>query len=89
MPVSKRNLQLILRSLSGVSFPLAGSIVVIYTLSGQTRRVAVIATLIAIVGHVYHSTTSQRELDSNEEVAASNPFKGLDDGSDSGDSSFE
>lgn len=46
----------IVRSLSGVSFPLAGSIVVIYTLSGQTRRVAMIATTIAILGHVLHST---------------------------------
>ena len=68
-----------------MSFPLAGSIVVVYTLSGQTRRVAVIATLIAIVGHVYHSTSSQIELDSSEEVAASNPFKGLNDDSDSTD----
>jgi len=89
MPVSKRNIQIILRSISGVSFPLAGSIVVIYTLSGQTRRVAVIATLIAIVGHVYHSTTSQLELNSTEEVAASNPYKGLNDDPDSGDSSFD
>ena len=85
MPVSKRNMQLILRSLSGVSFPLAGSIVVIYTLSGQTRRVAVIATLIAIVGHVYHSISTSSELDASEEVSASNQFKGLNDDSDSSD----
>lgn len=85
MPVSKRNMQLILRSLSGVSFPLAGSIVVIYTLSGQTRRVAVIATLIAIVGHVYHSVSTSSELDASEEVSASNQFKGLNDDSDSSD----
>jgi hypothetical protein len=83
MPVSKQNMQLILRSLSGVSFPLAGSIVVIYTLSGQTRRVAVIATLIAIIGHVYHSISTSSELDSSEEVSASNHFKGLNDDSDS------
>ena len=85
MPVSKRNMQLILRSLSGVSFPLAGSIVVIYTLSGQTRRVAVIATLIAIVGHVYHSISTSSELDASEEVSASNQFRGLNDDSDSSD----
>jgi hypothetical protein len=85
MPVSKRNMHLILRSLSGVSFPLAGSIVVIYTLSGQTRRVAVIATLIAIVGHVYHSISTSSELDASEEVSASNQFKGLNDDSDSSD----
>lgn len=46
----------LLRSVSGVSFPLAGSIVVIYTLSGQTRKVAIAATLVAIIGHVVHST---------------------------------
>lgn len=83
MPVSKRNAHLILRSLSGVSFPLAGSIVVIYTLSGQTRRVAIIATLIAIVGHVYHSVSASSELDAFEEVSAANQFKGLNDDSDS------
>ena len=80
---------LFIRSISGVSFPLAGSIVVIYTLSGQTRRVAIFATLLAIVGHVIHSNTFRLELTEDEDVAASNPYKGLDDGTDSGDSSFE
>jgi hypothetical protein len=58
-----------IRSISGVSFPLAGSIVVIYTLSGRTRTVAIIATIVAIVGHVVHST-----LDLNDAQVTRNPF---------------
>lgn len=55
-PTAKRRVaKNLLRSVSGVSFPLAGSIVVIYTLSGQTRQVAIIATTIAIIGHIVHS----------------------------------
>jgi hypothetical protein len=80
---------LFIRSISGVSFPLAGSIVVIYTLSGQTRRVAIFATLLAIVGHVIHSNTFGLELTEDEDVASSSPYKGLDDGTDSGDAPFE
>ena len=80
---------LFIRSISGVSFPLAGSIVVIYTLSGQTRRVAIFATLLAIVGHVIHSNTFHLELTEDENVATSNPYKGLDEGSNDGDASFE
>jgi hypothetical protein len=45
----------------------------------------VIATLIAIVGHVYHSISTSSELDASEEVSASNQFKGLNDDSDSSD----
>ena len=89
MPASRTSMQTILRSLSGVSFPLAGSIVVIYTLSGQTRRVAVIATLVAIVGHVYHSVATNQELNESEEVSASNPFKGLNDDADSDSGGFD
>ncbi|MEI8240562.1 MAG: hypothetical protein WCI22_14200 [Actinomycetota bacterium] len=53
---SRQVLKSIVRSVSGVSFPIAGSVVVIYTLSGDTRKVAVIATSFAIVGHIVHST---------------------------------
>ena len=53
----------LLRSIFGVSFPVAGSIIVIYTLSGETRHVAVIATVIAIVGHIIHSMLELAETD--------------------------
>ena len=48
-------LHVLFRSVIAISFPIAGSIVVIYTLSGRTRTVAIIATVIAIVGHLVHT----------------------------------
>ncbi|CAB4897474.1 unannotated protein [freshwater metagenome] len=53
----------IVRSVSGVSFPIAGSVVVMYTLSGETRKVAVIATSFAIIGHIVHSTMALNDRD--------------------------
>ena len=51
------------RAIFGASFPLAGSIIVIYTLSGTTRRVAIIATMIAILGHIGHTVMDLTERD--------------------------
>ena len=66
---SSQVLKNIVRSVSGVSFPIAGSVVVIYTLSGETRKVAVIATLFAVLGHIVHSTMALNDRDSRVSVA--------------------
>ena len=60
---SRQVLKNIVRSVSGVSFPIAGSVVVMHTLSGETRKVAVIATSFAIIGHIVHSTMALNDRD--------------------------
>ena len=64
----------IIRSVSGASFPLAGSVVVIYTLSGHTRTVAIIATTIAMVGHVVHALTEENSGDRADEITSDSSY---------------
>ena len=64
----------IIRSVSGASFPLAGSVVVIYTLSGHTRTVAIIATAIAMVGHVVHALTEDSSDDRGDDLASDTSY---------------
>lgn len=47
----QRILSLIAKEISALSFTLAGSVIVLFTLSGQTRKIALIATGIAIILH--------------------------------------
>jgi hypothetical protein len=42
------------KTLSGLSFTLSGSVIVMFTLSGQTQRIAIIATSCALIGHLIH-----------------------------------
>jgi hypothetical protein len=42
------------KTLSGLSFTLSGSVIVMFTLSGQTQRIALIATSCALIGHLIH-----------------------------------
>jgi hypothetical protein len=51
MEAFRRALRVIVREISALAFTLAGSIIVFFTLSGQTRRIALIATVIALVLH--------------------------------------
>jgi hypothetical protein len=44
----------LIKTLSGLSFTLSGSVIVMFTLSGQTQRVAIIATSCALIGHLIH-----------------------------------
>jgi len=47
----QRILSLIVKEISALSFTLAGSVIVLFTLSGQTRKIALIATGVAIILH--------------------------------------
>lgn len=51
METFTRNLRLVVKEISALSFTLAGSVIVFFTLSGQTRRIALIATAVAMVLH--------------------------------------
>ena len=44
----------LLESTLAQGFTLAGSVIVIITLSGETQRTAIIATAIAVVFHYWH-----------------------------------
>ena len=44
----------LIKTLSGLSFTLSGSVIVMFTLSGQTQRIAIIATSCALIGHLIH-----------------------------------
>lgn len=46
-----RIIRLVVKEISALSFTLAGSVIVFFTLSGQTRRIALIATVVAMVLH--------------------------------------
>ena len=47
----QRIISLIVKEISALSFTLAGSVIVLFTLSGQTRKIALIATAVAIFLH--------------------------------------
>lgn len=49
-----------LETTAGLAFTLAGSTVVFITLSGDTRRIAMISTAVAVVAH-YTYELSKRE----------------------------
>lgn len=51
MATFTRILRLVVKEISALSFTLAGSVIVFFTLSGQTRRIALIATAVALVLH--------------------------------------
>jgi HAMP domain-containing protein len=46
---------------AGLAFTLAGSFVMFVTLSGETRRMAIIATAVALGVHYIHEMTSSDE----------------------------
>lgn len=58
----------LIRTMLASAFPIAGSIIVIYTLSGPTRRVAIVLTVVGVVGHIIHS---MMELMDGDDGAAS------------------
>ena len=49
-----RILRQILREIGPMSFTLAGSVIVLSTLSGRTQKIAVVATIIAATLHFGH-----------------------------------
>ncbi|MEY3619044.1 MAG: hypothetical protein RL726_1742 [Actinomycetota bacterium] len=51
METFARILRVVVKEISALSFTLAGSVIVFFTLSGQTRRIALIATAVALVLH--------------------------------------
>ena len=53
----------LVKTLSGLSFTLSGSVIVMFTLSGQTQRIAIIATSLALVGHLIHVFLDDRQTD--------------------------
>ena len=59
-----RIIRVILKEISSLAFTLAGSVIVFVTLSGQTRRIALIATSIALAVHFTSAVLeSRREPD--------------------------
>jgi hypothetical protein len=47
----------------GLAFTLAGSTVVFITLSGQTRKTAMIATGVAVLVHYIYEMSKEEEVD--------------------------
>lgn len=60
METFTRNLRLVVKEISALSFTLAGSVIVFFTLSGQTRRIALIATAVAMVLHFTNAILESR-----------------------------
>ena len=56
-----RILRVVVKEISALSFTLAGSVIVFFTLSGQTRRIALIATAVAMVLHFTNVILESRE----------------------------
>jgi hypothetical protein len=54
----RRLINTLSREISSMAFTLAGSVIVLATLSGQTRKIALIATIAALVLHFGHVLTS-------------------------------
>jgi hypothetical protein len=61
-PRVSRIIKTIARELSSMAFTLAGSVIVVATLSGQTRKIAMIATGSALVLHLIHIVTRHDEV---------------------------
>jgi hypothetical protein len=55
----------LVKTLSGLSFTLSGSVIVMFTLSGQTQKIAIIATSIAIIGHLIHVFIDDKPTENN------------------------
>ena len=56
-----RILRVVVKEISALSFTLAGSVIVFFTLSGQTRRIALIATAVAMVLHFTNVILESRQ----------------------------
>ena len=56
-----RILRVVVKEISALSFTLAGSVIVFFTLSGQTRRIALIATAVALVLHFTNVILESRQ----------------------------
>lgn len=55
-----------MRTMLASAFPIAGAIIVIYTLSGPTRRMATILTIIGVAAHIIHSMMELMDGDDDE-----------------------
>lgn len=64
----RRIIRVILKEVTALSFTLAGSVIVFFTLSGQTRRIALVVTLVAVALHFINAIIeSSSESHSNEQ----------------------
>jgi hypothetical protein len=61
METFARILRVVVKEISALSFTLAGSVIVFFTLSGQTRRIALIATAVALVLHFTNVILESRQ----------------------------
>jgi len=61
----QRIISLIVKEISALSFTLAGSVIVLVTLSGQTRKIALIATGAALVLHFTNAIVEMRKSQSD------------------------
>jgi len=61
----QRILSLIVKEISALSFTLAGSVIVLFTLSGQTRKIALIATGVAIILHFANAFAEMKNNSGN------------------------
>lgn len=61
----QRILSLIAKEISALSFTLAGSVIVLFTLSGQTRKIALIATGVAIILHFANAFAEMKKNSGN------------------------
>lgn len=57
----QRIISLIIKEISALSFTLAGSVIVLFTLSGQTRKIALLATGVAVILHFANAFTEMRK----------------------------
>jgi hypothetical protein len=55
----------LIKTLSGLSFTLSGSVIVMFTLSGQTQKIAIVATSLAVIGHLIHVFIDDRPTETN------------------------
>ena len=55
-----------IRTMLASAFPIAGAIIVIYTLSGPTRRMATILTVVGVAAHIIHSMMELMDGDDEE-----------------------
>ena len=62
----RKLLQSFIRTMLASAFPIAGAVIVIYTLSGPTRRVATILTVVGVVAHIIHSMMELLDGDDDE-----------------------
>jgi hypothetical protein len=57
----QRIISLIIKEISALSFTLAGSVIVLFTLSGQTRKIALLATGVAVILHFANAFAEMRK----------------------------